>query len=100
MILMGRLRRNTVVGLLAVDFYSGVTSRRCCIHIRPIRSKTRNEMVIGGRLRRITAGSLLAVDFYSGVTSRRCCIHIRPIRSKTRNEREKRTIYGCAKVTF
>ena len=57
-------------------------------------------MILMGRLRRITAGRLLAVDFYSGVTSRRCCIRIRPIRSKTRNEREKRTIYGCAKVTF
>ena len=57
-------------------------------------------MILMGRLRRNTVVGLLAVDFYSGVTSRRCCIHIRPIRSKTRNEREKRTIYGCAKVTF
>ena len=96
---MGRLRRITAGRLLAVDFYSGVTSRRCCIRIRPIRAKRRNEVVIG-RLRRNTVVGLLAVDFYSGVTSRRCCIHIRPIRSKTRNEREKRTIYGCAKVTF
>ena len=40
---MGRLRRITAGSLLAVDLYSGVTSRRCCIHIRPIRPKMRNE---------------------------------------------------------